>query len=153
MVSRSITIVVTLVPVVATLVVFPGALLIATLVIVMAAISVVATALAIATRIRLETLLFVHRFVVTRVAAGPISAASSSRRHFRLSTPQVNTAPVHICLLHVLNQMLRNRLIFKSNKPEASRRTRIRVFNNLHIFDQTVLAEEPLELLLSQMVI
>jgi hypothetical protein len=49
--------------------------------------------------------------------------------------------------------MLSNRLILKSNEPEASTGIRVRVFHNLHILHLTILTEESTELVFSQLIV
>lgn len=71
------------------------------------------------------------------------------RLNLRLGASQVDRSAVDVRLLHVLDQVLSDRLIFESHKAKATARIRVRVLDNLNFFDDPVLAEKALQLILS----
>lgn len=75
------------------------------------------------------------------------------RLHFWFCTSQINSTAVEVCLLHVLDEMLRNSLVIVCHKAEASTCISAGVFDNLHFLYATILAEKATKFILSQMVL
>ena len=70
-----------------------------------------------------------------------------------LSASQVDCSAIDVGLLHVLDQVLRDRLILKRDEAKATARIRVGVLDDLNFFDDAVLAEKAIQLILRQVVV
>ncbi len=82
-----------------------------------------------------------------------LTLVAALRVNFRLGTAQVYLSTIHFSLLHILNQMLGNCLVLKSNKSKPSTCVSRGLLNNLDFLYKAILAEKPTQLFLSQVVI
>jgi hypothetical protein len=91
--------------------------------------------------------------VVGGIRVAPVLVAAPARARLGLCTTQIDAAAEHVRLLHVEDEVLRHALLLERDEAEAATGVGARVLHNLDVLDETVLAEEARELLLSQMVV
>jgi hypothetical protein len=70
-----------------------------------------------------------------------------------LGAAQINAAAIHISLLDILNQMLGNAFVLKSNKAKPTTGVSVWILHNLNILDLSKLTKESTKLLLAQVIV